>query len=215
MTQGALLLSLSNKWLWPGTAQPRWAAQVSETHSPADQSAQGGVATPRSSHSVPCSRLLHCRAPDSRNSGSRLPFLAILQDTQMAPRPNPYVDTAVTCPALRPQDRSPFTLSLPSALPILPASWPDAQHRPRVWSVIHDRKYRFFIATQCNWGGVWVNPDVDTKKEGKNVTLFHISHLSSAYIPLIKENKSNGVWRGHLQYIIPHLGSYYSCSFRF
>lgn len=105
MTQGPLLLSLSNKWLWPGTAQPRWAAQVLGTHSRADQRAQGRVATPWSSHSVPCSCLLHCRTPDSRNSGSRLPFLAILQDTQMAPRPNPYVDTAVTCPAHRPQDR--------------------------------------------------------------------------------------------------------------
>lgn len=62
----------------------------------------GRASTPSPNHptSVPRSCLLPCRTPDSRNSGGRLLVLAVLQDTQTAPCPNPSGDISSHPPTL-------------------------------------------------------------------------------------------------------------------
>lgn len=132
MTPGPLLLSLSNKWLWPGTAQPRWAAQVPGPHATADQRAQGGEAAP---FIIPlCTLLLSAALQSPWQQKLRKPpsFLGHSTGHTDGSTSKSICGHSSHPPSPQAAGPSPFTLSLPSALPILPASWPDARHRPRV-----------------------------------------------------------------------------------
>ena len=159
---------------------PRWDAQAVRKawHSRGETPGRGSEPQNQAT-SVPCSCLLHGRAPDSRNSGSLLPHLAFWQTgTQMAPCPDPKADiSSYPADSLAAGGTGPLCTPRPSAVPTLPGSWPAApltEGGPGFGVWFMGRKYRFFIAMHIPLGRSLGKSGCGRQKGGQIVPLLRI-----------------------------------------